>query len=126
MYRQFATAATRTTVCVLILIVLDGCGTVEKVGDWWKGEREETIRLAPGTVEYQCEGNKSFLARVDTSTQSAWVKFPDREFRLDPVPGTVAGRYSNGRATLNIKGEEAFLTEGTAVIYANCKRAGAA
>ena len=111
--------------CTLIALALGGCGTVEKVGDWWRGDREEAVDLAPGTVVYQCEGNKSFLARIDTATQSAWVKFPDREFRLDPVQGTVGGRYSNGRATLNIKGDEAFLTEGTAVSYANCKRANA-
>ena len=125
MFRIQTTAALRVTAWIMFALVLGGCGSVEKVGDWWRGDREEAVVLAPGTVVYQCEGNKSFLARIDTSTQSAWVKFPDREFRLDPLPGAAAGRYTNGRANLNIKGDEAFLTEGTAVSYANCKRSNA-
>lgn len=109
--------------CLLCAALLAACGTVEKVGDWWRGEREEIVRLAPGTIEYRCDSDKRFLARFDTATQMAWVRFPDREFRLDPVPGAVAGRYTNGRTTLNVKGDDAFLTEGTAVSYANCKKA---
>ena len=113
----------RATVYFLILMSLAGCGTVERVGEWWRGEGSEAPRLAPGAVEYLCEGNKTFQARFDSSMGIAWIKFPDREFRLDAVPGTVAGRYTNGRTTLNTKGDEAFLTEGTAVSHASCKRA---
>ena len=61
--------------------------------------------------------------RFDAASQSAWVRFPDREFRLDAVPGAAEGRYSNGRTTLNTKGDEAFLTEGAEVSFDNCKRA---
>ena len=103
--------------------VMAGCGTVERVGDWWRGGAVEAPRLAPGVGEYRCDGGKSFQARFDTATKSAWVRFPDREFRLDAVPGGGEGRYTNGRTTLNTKDDEAFLTEGTAVSYANCKRA---
>jgi membrane-bound inhibitor of C-type lysozyme len=106
-----------------IVAALAGCGTVEKVGDWWRGGAIEAPRLAPGASEYLCDGNKTFQARLDSSTQSVWVKFPDREFRLDAVPGATDGRYTNGRTTLNIKGDEAFLTDGTSVTYATCKRA---
>jgi len=113
----------KVATCFSIVTALAACGTVEKVGDWWKGGAIEAPRLAPGANEYLCDGNKSFQARLDASTQSAWVKFPDREFRLDAVPGATEGRYTNGRTTLNTKGDEAFLTEGAAVTYANCKRA---
>ena len=74
-------------------------------------------------MEYACDGNKRFLLRMDTQSPSAWIRFPDREFRLDPVPGSATNRYANGRSTLNLKGDEAFLTEGTVVSYANCKKA---
>ena len=113
----------KTAVCFSIIAALAACGTVEKIGDWWTAGAIEAPRLAPGAFEYLCDGDKRFQARLDSSTQSAWVKFPDREFRLDAVPGATEGRYTNGRTTLNIKGDEAFLTEGTAVSYANCKRA---
>ncbi len=105
-----------------VAVAIAGCGMAEKVGAFWKGGALEAPRLAPGAIEYLCDGNKTFQARIDSSTQSAWVKFPDREFRLDAVPGASTGRYTNGRTTLNTKGDEAFLTEGTAVSFANCKR----
>lgn len=115
----------RATVYCLFLMSLAGCGTVDRVGEWWRGEGPEAPRLAPGAVEYLCEGNKTFQARFEASTGIAWIRFPDREFRLDPVPGAVAGRYTNGRTTLNTKGDDAFLTEGTTVSHASCKRAAA-
>ena len=108
---------------LLAAMVLAGCGSVERVGDWWRGNVTEAPRIAPGAVEYVCDGNKIFQARFEAAAQSAWIRFPDREFRLDAVPGAAAGRYSNGRTTLNTKGDEAFLTEGTTINYANCKRA---
>jgi len=113
----------RTVAYVSVGLVIAACGTVEKVGEWWKGGAVEAPRLAPGVGEYRCDGGKRFQARFDAASQSAWVRFPDREFRLDAVPGAAEGRYSNGRSTLNTKGDEAFLTEGAAVSYANCKRA---
>ncbi|MFM9968318.1 MAG: MliC family protein [Burkholderiales bacterium] len=119
---MFASRFDHVIICAIVAM-LAACGTVDRVGEWWRGEGREVPRIAAGTVEYLCEGNKTFQARIDPATYAAWVKFPDREFRLDPVPGAVAGRYSNGRSTLNIKGDEAFLTEGTTVSYANCKKA---
>ncbi|MEI8256869.1 MAG: MliC family protein [Deltaproteobacteria bacterium] len=96
---------------------------MEKVGAWWQGGAAEAPRLAPGVGEYLCEGGKSFQARFDAVTHSAWVRFPDREFRLDAAPGTAEGRYTNGRTTLNTKGEELFLSEGATATYTACKRA---
>lgn len=113
----------KAAIYLVVVSTMSACGTVDRVSDWWRGEGAEAPRLQPGTVEYVCEGSKIFQMRMDSSTQSAWVRFPDREFRLDPVPGAVAGRYTNGRTTLNIKDDDAFLTEGTTVSYANCKRA---
>jgi membrane-bound inhibitor of C-type lysozyme len=120
--RDMVRLKAKAAMCFLVA-ALAGCGTVDRVGEWWRGEGKEAPRMAPGTVEYLCEGKKTFQARFDTAPHRAWVKFPDREFRLDPVPGAVAGRYTNGRTTLNIKDDEAFLTEGTTVTYASCKRA---
>ena len=118
-YRPIARAAAYFSIAAMVA----ACGTVEKVGDWWRGGAIEAPRLAPGVGEYLCDGGKSFQARFDAGKHSAWVRFPDREFRLDAVPGATDGRYSNGRTTLDTKGEEASLTEGAAVSYANCKRA---
>ena len=119
LFRRFA----GLVMYLAVATVLVACGTVDKVSDWWRGGTVEAPRLAPGVGEYFCDGGKSFQARFDGTTRSAWVRFPDREFRLDAVPGAAEGRYSNGRTTLNSKGDETSLIEGTTLSYINCKRA---
>ncbi|MBI3374274.1 MAG: hypothetical protein HY017_21330, partial [Betaproteobacteria bacterium] len=83
----------------------------------------ERSRIPVGVTEFVCEGNKVLRVRFETGEKSAWVVFPEREFRLDAVPGGPAGRYSNGRSTLSATATEATLEEGSNVAFANCKRA---
>ena len=123
MFKIWIRPAAGAAIAICFAALIASCGTVEKVGAWWQGGAAEAPRLAPGVGEYLCEGGKSFQARFDPATHSAWVRFPDREFRLDAAPGTAEGRYTNGRTTLSSKAEELSLTEGATVIYAGCKRA---
>ena len=113
---------TRAALVAAVLTALAaGCGTVERM---WSGATEQK-RVRVGVTEYDCDANKKLLVRFDAGSKSAWVIFPEREFRLDQVPGDSAARYSNGRATLSTSGDEASLEEASAVTYANCKRSAA-
>ena len=98
-------------------VLATGCGTVERM---WGGATEQK-RVRVGT-EYTCDANRKLLVRFDAGGKSAWVIFPEREFRLDQVPGESGARYSNGRTTLSTSGDEVSLDEASAVTYANCKR----
>jgi len=53
---------------------------------------------------------------------SAWIIFPEREFRLDKAAAPADGtRYTNGSAVLEMKGDQASLTDGPAIAFRNCK-----
>jgi membrane-bound inhibitor of C-type lysozyme len=103
-----------------LAVLIAGCGTVERI---WSGGPTEQKRVRPGVTEFSCDSNKKLLVRFDAGSKSAWVIFPEREFRLDQVPGASGVQYSNGRTTLASTGDEASLEEGSVVTFANCKRA---
>jgi membrane-bound inhibitor of C-type lysozyme len=102
-----------------LAVLIAGCGTVERM---WSGGPTEQKRVRPGVTEFSCDSNKKLLVRFDAGSKSAWVIFPEREFRLDQVQGASGVQYSNGRATLATQGDEASLEEGSVVTFANCKR----
>ena len=105
-----------------LMILATGCGTVERL---WSGGPTEQKRVRAGVTEFSCASNRKLLVRIDAAAKSAWVIFPEREFRLDQVPEGPGTRYSNGRATLVIEGDEASLEEGSALTHADCKRSAA-
>lgn len=110
--------------------MLGGCGGMSanmNPMNWWSGGPQERSpqRLA-GATRYVCDGGRQFAVRFGgDGQQSAMVILPEREFRLDPVPGASAGLYSNGRSTLITKGDEVSLEEAGSALFANCKRADA-
>lgn len=106
----------------LASVLLAGCG-----GGWWplSGSQPRPIpEVPPGAVAYDCEGGKRLFLRYSNDGKSAWVIFPDREFRLDRIPSGSGEQFSNGPTTLATKGEEALLTENGTLTFANCKRRG--
>lgn len=109
--------------CVLVAGMLAGCGAMSP--SRWLGsgpEEQRPARLA-GATPYACADNKQFALRTG-GPNAVMVILPEREFRLDAVAGT-AGRYSNGRTTLNTDGETASLEESGAATFSNCKRSAA-
>lgn len=108
---------------ILVAGELTGCAVVDRINPW--AGSQEQVRAPINATEFQCKDRKSFHARFDAAGKSAWVIFPEREFRLDAVESGSGARYSNGRTTLHTRGDEAFVLEGTATLYADCKRSGA-
>ena len=115
------------TYAVLASLSLTGCSNTINMNplQWWSGPVEQASEQLAGAVRYQCDGNKRFAVRygAGTPTQPAMAILPEREFRLDPVPGASGARYSNGRNTLSVQGDEASMEENGAAAFANCKRA---
>lgn len=106
------------TVAVAVLsMLIAGCS-----GSLWPFGRGsgERSRIPPGATEFVCAQGKQLFVRFDEGGKSAWVIFPDREFRLPESGGSE--RYSNGTTTLSLQGDIAHLdTEGSRQ-YADCKR----
>lgn len=99
---------------------LTACG-----GSWWpfggKGA-DESARVPAGATEYSCAGNRRMLVRYTADGKSAWVIYPDREFRLDRVSAASGDRFTNGVSTLTTQGEDTLLEESGTRLFADCKR----
>ena len=106
-----------TLIAVAALAMLAGCS-----GSWWPFGRsggEQPARLPEGAVEYQCAQGKRLVVRLANDAKSAWIFFPDREFRLDR--SASGDRYSNGVSTLTIRDDVLTLdSEGNPLI--DCRR----
>ena len=105
---------------ILAAALLTACG-----GGWWPfGAKpvDPATRVPPGATEYNCAGSKRLFVRHTSDGKSAWVIYPDREFRLDRVAG--GDRFSNGVSTLLIQGEEVTLEESGSRVFTDCKRGG--
>ena len=81
-------------------------------------------RTPPGATAYACEGKKRLLVRFEADGKSAWVIYPDREFRLQRAAAASGDRFSNGRSTLTVADGEATLAEGGTLEFAKCKPEG--
>ena len=102
---------------VLVATLVAGCS--------WFGMGSNTgsaPQLPADAVAYQCDQGKRLVVRYPTGAKYVMVMLPDREFRLDQTVSGSGIRYSNGRTTLQSKGDEAFLEEGTTTTFANCKQ----
>ena len=105
---------------IVATILLTACA-----GGWWPfggNSQDPSARIPPGATVYNCAGNKRLFVRHAADGKSAWVIYPDREFRLDRVNASSGDRYSNGVSTLTVQGEETTLEEGGARLFTDCKR----
>lgn len=113
----------RTVILASASVLAAGCGGMS-VGSLWPFGGDgatELSRVPPNSVGYQCQGGKRFYLRDLDNGAAAWVILPEREFRLDKLPGEPGGRFGSGRAVLVVGNGEVSLSDGQALNYAGCK-----
>jgi len=91
---------------VALLFALTGCQREAPSGNGTPG----AVRAPPTerlTMAYVCDSGVSFVATVRRDT--AWVFLPSGTVSLPHVESASGARYSDGRTTLWMKGEEATL-----------------
>jgi hypothetical protein len=108
---------------VLAAVVLAGCSGSSLLPYALGGTTELSLKPANAT-EYRCDGGRAFYVR-NLDADAVWLIAPDREIRLDKLPGGEAGRYGTGKVVLEIRPEGATLFDPPSQ-YAGCKRADAA
>jgi membrane-bound inhibitor of C-type lysozyme len=86
------------------------------------------------TIRYACEGGKGFTVSYGEyrsgdqrlRLNKDQVMFSDHQSRmarqLKRVPSASGERYSDGSLTLFAKGDEAFVKNGEAMLYVNCRK----
>ena len=109
----------RAALLALAPVVLAGCGGASL----WPlgGGGSERSRVPANATEYRCAGGKGFYVR-NLDAGAVWLIAPDREIRLDKLPGAESGRYGAGKVVLEISGNDAMLFDPPAQ-FAGCKRA---
>jgi len=112
-------ASLRSGAAALVLTLASGCGGLS----FWpfgEGGATEVSRKPANATEYRCEGGRTFFVR-GIEGGAVWLIAPDREIRLDKLPGE--GRYGVGRVLLELSGQAATLADPPAQ-FIGCKRAG--
>ncbi|MGH8666910.1 MAG: hypothetical protein ACREUX_21830 [Burkholderiales bacterium] len=103
---------------IVLVMLVSGCS-----GGWWPFARSsggEGNRIPAGAIEYVCAEGKRLIVRFDDGGKSAWVFYPDREFRLEQSGSP--DRYSNGVTTLSLQDDNAHLDSEGSRQFADCKR----
>src|SRR5262245_34882152 len=95
-------------------LALAGCGGSSSSWMPWSKTPSDTggPRTPAGATAYGCDNSKRLLVRYEAGGKSAWVIYPDREFRLDRTESGSGERFSRGSTTLATKEGEAMLMEG--------------
>jgi len=117
MNNRFVRPAWPVLACIFLLSA--GCSSVS-VWPFGGSKERDPNQAPPDATEYRCTGGKGFYLRYLDNGGAAWIIFPDREFRLDKA-GSSGTRYSNGVASLDVRGDEATLTDGSDISLTGCK-----
>ena len=121
--RRIAVRSAGAAIAIPLLLGLTACG-----GGWWPWKNDKGVDVAthvpPGATEFSCAGGKRLLIRFTADGKSAWVIYPEREFRLDRAGSGTGERYTNGATSLTVQGADAHLDEGSTRAFAECKRKG--
>ncbi len=115
---------TAAPVLAALALLLSGCGGggISTGGLWpFGGSGEERSRVPPNSITYQCEGGKRFYLRYLDNGAAAWVILPEREFRLDKVPGDGGTRFGSGKAVLSMGDGVVTLSDGPTASYSGCR-----
>ena len=114
-----------TPVLAAALLAVAGCGSIN-LWPFGDSKPQEVSRKPANATEYQCNNDRRLYVRYLDNGASAWVIFPEREFRLDKVSSESGARYSNGIAMLARNGDEVSLRDGPTVAFTGCKAGGGA
>ena len=112
----------RGNALLCLSILVGGCSGFNPASLWPFGSDGSQGREPgppPNATAYRCDGNRAFYLRM-LENGAAWVILPEREFRLDKTAG-AEGRFGNGVAVLDIKGETAVLNDGPGQAYTGCR-----
>ena len=112
-----------TPVLAAALLAVAGCSSIN-LWPFGDSKPQEVSRKPVNATEYQCNNDRRLYVRYLDNGASAWVIFPEREFRLDKVASASGTRYSNGIAMLEKDGDDVSLRDGPTVAFTGCKPAG--
>ena len=88
---------------LLSLTLVLGCRPKEE------SAKTQKPALTPKLLAFACEGGKSFTVQFDGKGESVILKMDDTSIKLLHVPSGTGAKYSDGRTTVWMKGDEALV-----------------
>jgi membrane-bound inhibitor of C-type lysozyme len=74
----------------------------------------------PEHVTYKCEGGRTFEVQFAPSGNLATVTLAGKGYSLPRVPGATQAKFSDGRTTLWLDGQNALMESSVAMTGRNC------
>jgi membrane-bound inhibitor of C-type lysozyme len=82
----------------------------------------DTDSLPPAKkFSYLCEDGKRFTLEIDSKEDCVLLTLDGRPIKLPRVRAASGARYSNGKTTVWLKGNEAFIEMDGKIIIKNCR-----
>jgi len=75
----------------------------------------------PGKVVYKCDGGRTFQVELAPSGENALLTLDGRAYRLNKVPSAAQRKYSDGRNTLYLDGQSAYVEMGATALARGCQ-----
>jgi hypothetical protein len=110
----------RVATMLCLSTLLAGCGGIN-VWPFGESRSTEASRKPSNATEYQCDGGKAIYVR-NLDGGAVWLIAPDREIRLDKLPGAKGTVYGVGKVRLELTEQSATLLDPPAQ-FLGCKRA---
>ena len=79
------------------------------------------FKVSSNEYEYHCAENKQFHLRYLANGDAVWISLPEREVRLDKRISVFGDRYTNGKTTLILNGQEAVIEDEAMFLFKDCK-----
>jgi membrane-bound inhibitor of C-type lysozyme len=98
------------TGAVAVALVVGGC----------VADMPQDVKL-PEHVTYRCEGGRKFEVQFTQPNEFATVTFDgNRSYRLPRVPGPTQAKFSDGKTTLWLDGQNALVESSVVIAGRNC------
>ena len=112
-------AMVKSTLIILgtVVVLLGGMGSDLRAA---KPEDSENVPSAK-KFRYLCEDGKIFTLEVITQEDCVILTLDGKPTKLPRVVSGSGSRYSNGRTTVWLKGNEAFIEMDGKIIIKNCR-----
>jgi membrane-bound inhibitor of C-type lysozyme len=91
-------------------------------GDLQAAKPDDMNSMPPAkNLRYLCEDGKSFTLEIDTKEDCVILSLDGKPIKLPRVTSGSGARFSNGRTTVWLKGNEAVIEMDGKIVIKNCR-----
>ncbi len=114
----------RTHLTVKVMVVLGVAAVLSGLmwSEVWAAKQEDSESVPPAKeFRYLCEDGKVFTLEVFTREDCVVLTLEGKPIKLPRVVSGSGAKYSNGKTTVWLKGNEAYIEIDGKIIIKNCR-----